>query len=109
MTNPKQRTTQEIWDLAKRSISPTKPIHPRYAHTLHPKMIKALGKFGWDEAATRETEERRRLPNPRRKYHRKSTPEEKIGKAMSLLGLVALPALILYALTRKQTVGGHNG
>jgi len=48
----------------------------------------------------------------RRKYRkkaRKSTPEEKTGKLMSVLGLVALPILLLIALTRRQTVQGYDG
>lgn len=50
-------TTQEIWDKAAASIAPTKPkITGRIG--LHPKMDKALDKFGWQEAATRELAER---------------------------------------------------
>ena len=47
--------------MAAESISPTKPTRPGYANCLHPKMIKALGRFGWDEAAERETRERHKM------------------------------------------------
>ncbi len=51
-------TTHDIWKLAAASIAPTPTTRPGYAWGLHPKMAAALGKFGWDEAARRETIER---------------------------------------------------
>ena len=52
-------TTQEVWDKAAKSILPTKPTIPGLAMCLHPKMVSALGKFGWEAVAKRETLERK--------------------------------------------------
>ena len=57
---PSKERTQQIWDKAARSIHPTDPIRPGYAWGLHPKMQAAMGRLGWEGAATLETDIRRR-------------------------------------------------
>jgi hypothetical protein len=52
--------TKEIWQAARESIAPRPATRRGFANCLTPEMIEALGRFGWDEAATRECREIRR-------------------------------------------------
>jgi len=53
--------TDRIWRAAKASIHPTPAVYKKYPYGLTPRMRKALDRFGWDRAATRETNVRHAL------------------------------------------------
>jgi hypothetical protein len=71
-------TTQEIWQAAKESIAPKPATRRGFANCLTPEMIEALGRFGWEEAATRECREIRL--NAYENMHSRSEIEDEIAE-----------------------------